>query len=116
MFKHNGKYYLLFSANDYAGVHYAVGYAICQTVAGPCQDAPENPILSSKVTKQPFVIGPGGESLIQLGNQTWILYHAWDVNPDGSRGDNRFMYLDRITWQNDKPHVQGPTTDPEPMP
>jgi beta-xylosidase len=116
MFKHNGKYYLFFSANNYAGVDYAVGYASCQTAAGPCQEAPENPILTSKVKQPPFVIGPGGESVFQVGNQTWVVYHAWDVNPDGSRGDSRFMWLDRITWQNDKPHVQGPTTDPEPIP
>jgi len=116
MFKHDGKYYLFFSANDYAGVHYAVGYATCQTAIGPCQKAPDNPILSSQVSKPPFVIGPGGESVIQLGNQTWVFYHAWSVNPDGSQGDSRYMYLDRITWQNDGPHVQGPTTAPEPDP
>lgn len=116
MFKHNGKYYLFFSANDYAGVHYAVGYAICQTATGPCQEAPENPILSSQMTKQPYVIGPGGESVIAVGNQTWMLYHAWNVNADGTQGDSRYLYLDRITWQNDKPQVQGPTTSPEPIP
>lgn len=116
MFKHNGKYYLFFSANSYAGVNYAVGYATCQSVTGPCTESTQNPILKSQMARQPFVIGPGGESVFQVGNQTWIAYHAWNVNPDGSQGDNRYMWLDRINWQNDTPQVQGPTTAPEPMP
>ncbi len=116
MFKHDGKYYLFFSANSYAGVNYAVGYATCKTVIGPCTDASNNPILKSKVDKQPFVIGPGGESVLQIGSQTWIFYHAWNTNPDGSQGDSRFMWLDRINWNNDAPTVQGPTTSPELMP
>jgi glycosyl hydrolase family 43 len=86
MFKHNGKYYLFFSANNYAGVDYAVGYASCQTARGQCQQAPENPILACQVKQPPFVIGPGGETVFQVGNQAWVVYHAWNVNPDGSRG------------------------------
>src|SRR5437660_1444983 len=116
MFKHNGKYYLFFSANDFAGVNYAVGYASCQAATGPCAEAPENPVLASRVSHQPLVIGPGGEALIQVGNQTWMAYHAWNTNPDGSQGSSRFMWLDRVTWQNDTPHVLGPTTTPEPDP
>ena len=116
MFKHNGKYYLFFSANDYSGVHYAVGYARCQTAVGPCTEAAENPILASQTTHQPLVIGPGGETVFQVGNQTWMVYHVWDVAPDGTRGDSRYMWLDRVNWQDDKPHVQGPTTAPEPIP
>lgn len=116
MFKYNGKYYLFFSANDYAGVNYAVGYALCQTAMGPCQQASENPILASRMNRRPYVIGPGGQSVIQIGDQTCIAYHAWNVNADGTQGDSRYMWLDRITWQNDRPQVQGPTTGPQPLP
>ena len=115
MFKHNGKYYLFFSANNYAGDAYSVGYASCQTPTGPCQQAAENPILASRMTKKPLIIGPGGESLLQVGNETWMAYHKWDVTPDGVQGSNRVMCLDRVTWQDDKPHIQ-PTTDPQPVP
>lgn len=114
MEKHDGKYYLFFSANDYASLKYAVGYATCQSATGPCQQAEENPVLKSKMTP-PLVIGPGGESIIDIGGQTWMFYHAWDV-VGGTRGDARFMWLDRVDWQNGKPAVQGPTTDPEPEP
>ena len=115
MFKHNNSYYLFFSANSYAGIDYAVGYATCTTAMGPCVEAANNPILASR-TQQPLVIGPGGETLIQVGNQTWMVYHAWNVNADGTQGDSRYMWLDRVEWTNGQPHVDGPTTTPEPMP
>ena len=86
MFKHDGQYVLFFSANDYAGVEYAVGYAICEGPLGPCQDAPENPILASDLSdKNAMVIGPGHQALLQLGDQTWLVYHAEVIA--GSRGD-----------------------------
>lgn len=115
MFVHNGKYYLFFSANDYSGVKYAVGYATCETAVGPCEQAAENPILASQ-TKQPLVIGPGGQTLIQIGSQTWMVYHAWNVGADGTQGDSRYMWLTRVDWIHDKPQVHGPTTDPQLMP
>lgn len=115
MFKHAGKYYLFFSANDYAGVDYAVGYAACDSPVGPCKQADENPILKSSL-KTPPVIGPGGQSLLQVGDQTWIFYHAWEVTASGTISNRRLMWLDKVDWVNDKPVVRGPTTGPQPVP
>jgi beta-xylosidase len=117
MLPHAGKYYLFFSANGYAGANYAVGYAACQAALGPCTAAPEpeNPILKSKMDGPPLVIGPGGETFAQVGDQTWIVYHAWNV-VGGTRGDARYMWIDRLDWKSDKPVVEGPTTDPQPAP
>ncbi len=114
MFKHDGKYYLFYSGNDYGGADYAVGYATCQAPTGPCQDAPENPILKSHMDP-PLVIGPGHQALIQVGDQTWIVYHVWQAVA-GGRGDSRLMWIDRVNWPDGKPHVEGPTTGPQPMP
>ncbi len=116
MWKHDNKYYLFFSANNYAGLDYAVGYATCQSPTGPCQDAPENPILASRVKQKPLVVGPGHQALLQVGDQTWIIYHVWDVLSSGMRGSNRYMYIDRLDWKDGKPVVEGPTTDAEPVP
>ncbi len=115
MVKHDGRYYLFFSANDYASANYAVGYALCQSATGPCQQAQDNPILQSRL-KPPLVIGPGGESVLELKNgQTWMFYHVWNV-VNGTRGDSRYMWLDRLDWQNGKPVVNGPTTAAQPAP
>ncbi len=116
MWKHEGKYYLFFSANDYAGPPYAVGYATCETAMGPCQDAPENPILKSTRTKPP-VIGPGHQTIIlDDDGDTWLVYHAWEVLSSGTRGGRRFMWIDQLVWEDGKPVLKGPTTDPQPMP
>ena len=45
MLKHNGKYYLTYSANDYQSQDYAIGYAVAETPRGPFQKAKVNPIL-----------------------------------------------------------------------
>lgn len=116
MFKHNGNYYLFYSANDYGGASYAVGYARCQTPLGPCVKASENPILSSRLHLSPPVIGPGGQNVFQVGNQTWIVYHAWSTTDEGQQGDSRLMWLDRVNWHDDRPVIQGPTTEPQPTP
>jgi len=117
MFSHEGQYYLFFSANDYAGVDYAVGYATCEGPLGPCTDALENPILASDLTdKDAMVIGPGHQTLLQLGEQTWLVYHAWEVVAGSRRGDRRFVWVDRIQWEDGKPVVQGPTRRPQPQP
>ncbi len=115
MVKHDGSYYLFFSANNYAGLDYAVGYASCKSAIGPCEDAPENPILKSDTQVKPPVIGPGGESVATFGDETWMLYHAWEVTAAGL-GDRRLMWIDRVTWENGKPRVHGPTEGPQKMP
>ena len=116
MWKHDDKYYLFFSANDYGEFQYAVGYANCQSPLGPCQDAPENPILASRMQTKPLVVGPGHQTLVQVGNQTWIIYHVWELLSSGMTSANRFLYMDKVNWQDGKPVVQGPTTNPEPAP
>lgn len=117
MFKHEGKYYLFYSANNYGGHEYAVGYATCESPMGPCEKASENPILASNLkNKGALVIGPGHQTLLQVGDQTWIIYHAWEVLPGSFRGDSRFMWLDRLEWTDGKPVVKGPTTEAQPVP
>lgn len=116
MWKHDNNYYLFFSGNNYAGFEYAVGYASCQSPVGPCQDAPENPILHSRMDQKPLVVGPGHQTLVQVGDQTWIVYHVWEVLSSGMTGSNRFVYMDKVDWKDGKPIVEGPTTDPEPAP
>ena len=114
MWKNGDSYYLFYSGNDYSTDKYAVGYATCKSPTGPCQQASENPILKS-LLQNPPVIGPGGQSLIQVGDQTWMVYHAWEV-VNGNLTQRRLMWLDRVDWQNGKPVVKGPTVGPQAKP
>jgi beta-xylosidase len=117
MIKRDEQYYLFFSAHNYAGHEYAVGYATCESPMGPCEDAPENPILQSNLQSPPnLIIGPGHQTMITVDEQDWIVYHVWEVVGGGRRGDRRQMWMDRLDWEDGRPVVQGPTVGPQPAP
>ncbi|MDQ3927806.1 MAG: glycoside hydrolase family 43 protein [Chloroflexota bacterium] len=114
MWKEGDRYFLFFSGNIYNGLDYAVGYATCQSATGPCQDAPENPILKTSLERPP-VISPGHQTVVtDKDGETWMVYHAWESPPSGT--PRRFVWLDRLEWKDGKPDVQGPTTSPQPVP
>jgi beta-xylosidase len=117
MWRHGDRYYLFYSANVFSGERYAIGYAVCESPLGACEDAEENPILSSDMDSTPLVVGPGHQTVItDEAGATWIVYHVWQVTPGGSLTRNRQMWMDRLVWEDDRPQVQGPTRDPQPAP
>jgi beta-xylosidase len=113
MWKHGGKYYLFYSANDYASYSYAVGYAACRTPSGPCTDGATNPILSSACK----AAGPGGETIVtDKKGQIWMLYHAWRAGAVNDSSVGRQLWMDRLTWKSGRPVVHGPTCKAQPAP
>jgi uncharacterized membrane protein len=113
MVRHDGRLYLIYSANAYAQDVYAVGYAVCDAPLGPCRKAAENPILKSS----PAAAGPGHSFLVTTaGGQTWLLYHAWPRDAIGSVTPGRQLWLDRVDWVDGKPVVRGPTEDAQNVP
>ncbi|WP_336208870.1 glycoside hydrolase family 43 protein [Nonomuraea sp. LPB2021202275-12-8] len=111
--RRDGRYYLFYSANAFDQAAYAVGYATCETPLGPCQDAPENPILSTG----PGAAGPGHSYLVTtVAGETWLLYHAWPPDAIGSVEPGRTLWLDRVDWEAGKPIVRGPTHTPQRRP
>jgi beta-xylosidase len=106
--RHDGRYFLFYSAGAYDSDAYAVGYAVCDGPLGPCRDAAENPILSSG----PGAAGPGHCSVVTgPAGDTWMLYHAWRPDSIGSVDPGRTLWLDRVTWTDGRPVVHGPTQD-----
>ena len=103
----NGKYTLLYSANDFGDGTYAAGYASCAGPGGPCQPVGDAPFLKTNVEAKLF--GPGHQAVFQSGGQDYIAYHAWELKPDGKRADRRFLYIDKLAWVDGKPVVQGTT-------
>lgn len=47
--KHNGLYYLIYSANDFRNPDYAVGYATSNSPLGPWKKSNNNPIISKEL-------------------------------------------------------------------
>jgi beta-xylosidase len=114
MWQHEDRYYLFYSGNVFAGERYAVGYAVCETPLGPCEDAEENPILASVMEGDPLVVGPGHQTILaDSSGDTWLVYHVWQVTEGGSLTSNRQMWMDRLLWEDGRPVVQGPTREPQ---
>lgn len=104
MWRHGDDYVLFYSGNGFASPAYAVGYALCSSPLGPAVKAAENPILTSAG----LAVGPGHCNLIRVGDEDWMLYHAWH---DGHVGTDpgRTMWLDRVDWDGRRPIVNGPS-------
>ena len=111
LWKQNGKYYLFYSANDYASANYAIGYAVADNVLGP-YTKPQNKPLFATDFKNGAAIGPGGQDIVlDKDGETWMLYHSW-----GPGIAYRQMQIDELVWEGDRPVVKGPDKGPQPVP
>ncbi len=74
MLKHNGKYYLTYTANDYQSPDYAVGYAVCDMPLGNFVRYECNPILKKDYVQ----VGTGHHSFTTArdGKSMLIVYHV----------------------------------------
>jgi beta-xylosidase len=115
---HEGTYVLLYSANDYNSDAYAMGYATATAVTGPYVDRSEQPWVDTEGD----AAGPGGQAVIEVDGELWLVYHAWQEGEDGYPDGRRAMWLDRLTWQDGTapgqaaPVLDGPTSDEQPAP
>ena len=98
MRRHDDKLYLFFAGGAYDRADYALGYAHCDTPAGPCSDAAENPILATR----PGLFGPGHGSVFEWRGRTWLAVAAWR----GAPRPHRAMYLLPIDWVRGGPAVR----------
>ena len=109
MWKHDGKYYLFYSANGYDSCKYSIGYAVSNSLIGPFVKPRSTPWLSSDAN----FCGPGGEDIVtDHKGETWMAYHVWANGPNSYR----CMYIDHLHWDGDTPVLDGPTQAPTPGP
>ncbi|MDR2928608.1 MAG: glycoside hydrolase family 43 protein [Cytophagaceae bacterium] len=82
--KHNGIYYLTYSANHTANPDYGVGYATAKHPLGPWEKYAGNPILTGDGEK---INGPGHHSFTTSpSGQPYIVYHThFDMTKMGPR-------------------------------
>ena len=114
-FKHGGTYYIMYSANHYAGPNYAVGYATGDSPLGPFTKAANNPVLQKNVDQGGDVTGTGHNMVLSLdgGNKLYAVYHGRTTQT----GDERVVFMDELEIQDDGTLVvHGPTTDAQPHP
>jgi len=110
LWKHDGRYYLLYSANNYAGVDYAVGAASADAPTGPYAKQAE-PLLATDY-ETAAALGPGGQDIVlDPDGDTWLLYHSWEPTVQYRR-----LMLDELVWENGTAVVKGPDAVPQPKP
>ena len=115
---HEGTYVLLYSANDYGSDDYAMGYATATAVTGPYTDRSDEPWVDSEGD----ATGPGGQAVIEVDGELWLVYHAWQAGEEGYPQGRRAMWLDRLTWAEGtapgqaEPVLEGPTSEAQPAP
>lgn len=113
MVEHNDQYYLFYSANWWESHEYAIGYAVCETVTGPC----EKPLSGPWLDYEAPVMGPGGQAFFtDEEGDLWMVYHAWTGAAVGYPAGERSLHIDQVTFEGDKPVTDGPTSSPQPLP
>ncbi len=112
--KHNGWYYLTYSANHYQNPNYGVGYATSKSPLGPWTKYSGNPILigNSKIS------GTGHHSFVNIGpGCQYIVYHSHlsptVVSPRKLGIDFYEFAPSTISGSPDVIKVYGPTTTPQ---
>ncbi|HEU0292892.1 MAG TPA: glycoside hydrolase family 43 protein [Anaerolineales bacterium] len=113
MVKNGERYYLFYSGNWWESHQYAISYAICETVTGPCEKPLNEPWFQFKAP----VMGPGGEAFFtDTQSNLWMAYHAWTGADVGYPQGKRSLHIDLVTFEGDKPVTNGPTSTPQLLP
>ena len=113
--KHNGTYYMTYSANNTSSPAYGIGVATAKYPLGPWTKFAGNPIVSSDPSTG--VSGPGHNSITSSpdGTELFMVYHEHEdaANPAGPR----VVCIDRLFFDADgNLRLNGPTRMPQPMP
>ena len=114
VFKENGVYYLLYSANYYVSEHYAVGYATSDTPLARFEKPGNARILRGNGDT---VTGPGHCNILRSpdGSEIYMVYHVHTVPPDTKNG--RSLAIDRMVIRADGTlAVDGPSETRRPLP
>ncbi len=98
-FKKDDTYYMTYSANHYAGEHYAVGFATANSPLGPYTKSTSNPILQKDTQDGGNVTGTGHNSILFLPNdKMYMVYHGRTTQT----GDDRVVFINEMKITKDK--------------
>lgn len=115
IFERNGTYYIMYSANYYAGKNYAVGYATGSSPLGPFTKAANNPVLQKNVDQGGDVTGTGHNMVLFNADSSkmYTVYHGRTTQS----GQERVVFIDEMQInENGQLAVDGPSTTSKPLP
>jgi GH43 family beta-xylosidase len=107
---HDGRYYCFYSGGAWERENYGIAYVMADHPLGPYR-RPADAVLPVMRSVPGHVIGPGHNSFTGMpdGSAEVIVYHGWDPAMTA-----RLLRVDRLTWDNDRPVIHGPTWTPQP--
>ena len=92
--KHNGGYYMTYSANSYESPFYGVGFATASSVEGPWTKYENNPILQ----KPENLVGVGHSAMFtDKDGKLRIVFHAHN---NATKIHPRYMYISTVSFEN----------------
>ena len=104
MVSQGGHYFLLYSGNNWDSASYAIGYAVCRSVIGPCSKPDGAPVLSRHGSEA----GPGSPGLFYDGTgQLKVAYHAWTTGHVGYPGGARSLHIGTVEIIGTRLSIQG---------
>lgn len=98
VFKKDGMYYMMYSANDFRNPDYAVGYATATSPTGPWKKYPGNPIIATKLLGQN---GTGHGDIIMQGKKIFYVLHTHFSNEKVSPRKTAIVELKFVEDKND---------------
>ncbi len=105
--KHDGKYYLTYSANSYESKLYGIGYAVSDSVKGPWEKYPDNPILCSPEG----LCGTGHHCFFKKRNgKLMIAFHS-HLNQDSIHP--RIMHIANVSFKKGRGSCDKLVIDPD---
>lgn len=103
LLERDDSFLLLYSANDYSSLDYAIGYATAPALLGPWTKAAE-PVLTTDSSGWRFY-GPGGQDVVRgPDGEDRILFHSWDA-----RHEFRGVTVLPLSWKDGRPVVDVPS-------
>ena len=112
VFKQNGKYYLLYSANYYQDKNYAVGYCTSDTPLALFDKPKNGRILQGNGDT---ITGSGHCNILRMEDEIYLTYHSHTVPPNTDKG--RSLYIDKLVVNPDGTlYANGPTNTKQPLP
>ena len=92
--KHNGIYYMSYSANHFESPNYGVGFATAKNIMGPWEKYDQNPILQ----KPDGLIGVGHSAMFRdKDGELRIVFHS---HHDDNKIHPRLMHIGRVYFEN----------------
>ncbi len=96
MYKHRGRYYLMYSEGKATDPSYKVRYSVGDSPFGPFREGVNSPLLVSDEASG--ILGPGHHAVFERGGKTYIVYHRHSL-PFDSTVVRRQLCMDELVFE-----------------